>query len=347
MIDDGILAILASDVHLSHRPPVARSAEPHWYDAMDRQLRQLRDLQREHACPVILAGDIFDGGWRAAQAPPELINFALASLPDNCYAIPGQHDLPHHRLDELRKSAFFTLAKAGKINYLAPGRPVEVSAKGRLLRLHGFPWGVEPRSIPGPENGSGALCLDVAVIHAYIWAAGKGDYPGADPEKRVGRWRERLAGYDVCHFGDNHVTVVSSKERPFLFNPGGYYRRRSDERGRQPVVGLLMADGSVRKHPFDCSQDKFLDPADLPAAATAGACEEVLAELAALADAAADFRGACLEYLDRTNASRPVRDWLLEAFDGGEVNDGQRRNTPFRSFGSRRGAGSGVGKGAS
>ena len=41
-----VLAILCSDIHLSHNAPVARSAEPDWYIAMKRPLDEIADLAK-------------------------------------------------------------------------------------------------------------------------------------------------------------------------------------------------------------------------------------------------------------------------------------------------------------
>src|SRR5690606_2165772 len=63
--EDKVRALLVADIHLSHRPPIARAAEPDWYAAMERQLFQLRYLSDHYRAPVICAGDVFDDGWRA------------------------------------------------------------------------------------------------------------------------------------------------------------------------------------------------------------------------------------------------------------------------------------------
>src|SRR4051812_12555947 len=66
-------SLWCSDIHLSHKPPIARSAEPCWYSAMQRQLDELRSVALELDVPIFVAGDIFDR-W---NPPPELINFAI------------------------------------------------------------------------------------------------------------------------------------------------------------------------------------------------------------------------------------------------------------------------------
>ena len=58
-MSDKILAVLCSDLHISHRPPVARSAEPNWYDTMSDYFSQLQQLAKKWGAPVICAGDVF------------------------------------------------------------------------------------------------------------------------------------------------------------------------------------------------------------------------------------------------------------------------------------------------
>lgn len=71
------IAILCSDLHFSSVPPVARSSEPSWFDAMKRQIDELKRVQEKHHCPIIVAGDVFDR-WRET---PELVNFLIDNLP--------------------------------------------------------------------------------------------------------------------------------------------------------------------------------------------------------------------------------------------------------------------------
>ena len=110
---DKIVAIVCADIHLSSKAPVWRSNEPDWFAAMLKPLKQLVQLQAELECPVLIAGDIFDR-WNAS---PELINFAMKYLPIvDTYAIPGQHDLPLHNYEDMEKSAYGVLKRAGTID---------------------------------------------------------------------------------------------------------------------------------------------------------------------------------------------------------------------------------------
>lgn len=231
------IAIFCSDIHLCHKAPVFRSDEPDWYEAMRRPIRELRALAKKLDVPVICAGDIFDR-W---NVPPELINFALQELPD-IYAVPGQHDLPNHSYEDIERSAYWTLVEAGVIKHLEHGTPVRYA---RDLELYGFPYGFTPEPCFSESSA-----FKVAVIHQYCWI-GKYKYPTAPDECNLRNYK--LGGYDAVAIGDNHMSWVENN----VCNCGGLMRRTSADLDRKPMVGVLMDDGSIKKHLIDTSDDIY------------------------------------------------------------------------------------------
>lgn len=256
-----VVAILCSDLHLSHKPPVARSAEKSWHQAMLRQLGELTRLSEQgvsygtthSGLPIICSGDVFDR-W---NPPVELVNFALMVLP-HLYAVPGQHDLPMHNFEERNRSAFWSLVLAGRITPIHPGEPLQVTGSSVALNLHGFPWGFPCQPLTSAHD----LVLEVAVVHAYTWLPGKG-YPGAPQESRLHNCGKQFRGYDVVVIGDNHKPWLAKMGKTTIINVGGFYRRHTDEIDHHPSVGLLHSDGSVSRHYLDVSQDQFLPEEDL------------------------------------------------------------------------------------
>jgi DNA repair exonuclease SbcCD nuclease subunit len=238
------VGITCSDIHLCHTAPPCRSKESDWYMAMKRSidaLKRKRDELGEHL-PIIMAGDLFDK-W---NPPHELVNFALANLP-HVYGVPGQHDLPYHSYSDIKKSAYWTLVEAGRITNLEYNKP---TGAGELY-LHGFPWGSPLAPI---ENGD-FLCLDIAVVHHFIFTSSTG-YPGAKEECRAKAVREKLKGFDVAVFGDNHKGFTLSKKEslPAVINNGVFMRRRSDEENYQPSMGVIYSDGSVERVPLEVEE---------------------------------------------------------------------------------------------
>ena len=301
-----VIALLTADIHLSHMPPVARSAEPDWYETMGRYLTEVDVMSRVEfrkgtkQLPVICAGDIFDR-WNAG---PELINFAIDYLP-KMYAVAGQHDLPHHNLDDLHRSAYWTLVEAGTITNLESGRAYAVND----MVLYGFPWGVE---LGGLIRGDGNQLL-IAVTHAYIYDQGH-RYPGASKTSHLGNFVNRLRGFDVAVFGDNHSSFLATAGNCNVINCGCLFRRKQDERSYKPSVGLLYDDGSIKQRFLDTSQDKWID--ELPVTVEGESdLTEFLAELKSADSEALDFRDAVLRHLKDHDVTDGVKAELLEALE--------------------------------
>jgi hypothetical protein len=242
---DRVIAILCSDLHLTSKTPTAR-AEVDWYDVQADYLKQLRLLQKEHQCNVIIAGDIFD----KYNPSPELINFAIKQLPDECYAIPGQHDLPMHSYVDITQSGYYTLVLSGKIKNLPPGAfvPLPMSDyQGNAWGMIGWPWGsnIKPPSITTDDK-------KIAVVHHYLWTAKAKHYPDALKMDNASHWwTEKLRSYNAAVFGDNHIGFLTHTETHCpIFNCGTFIRRKLDERKYTPQVGLLWASGKISRHHF-------------------------------------------------------------------------------------------------
>lgn len=307
-----LVAVCVADLHLSSKPPAARSVEADWLRVQASYLDQLRRLAvsptGEQRVPVIIPGDFFD----KATAGPEVINLALAHLP-HCHGVWGNHDLPNHDPKQLRRSAFWTLVKAGKVTMLSPDAPVEVQGGGTVLRLHGFPFGSTVTPLREPHD----LALEVAVVHAYIWTKATG-YAGAPSDQHRNRWLNRLTGYDAAFFGDNHKSFTFTPKKgagPTLCNLGGFMRRKIDEMDHRPSAGLLYSDGSVKRHYFDVSQDQFINGDKLRKVTSGDSFSVFLESLAELGDAAIDFAERVRRALDQEKVDPEVRRLILGILD--------------------------------
>lgn len=272
------IACLCSDIHLSHKAPIARSVEPDWYAAQERSINQLKKVA--NGLPIICAGDLFDR-W---NSPPELISWAIDTLP-HMHCIPGQHDLPHHGYDAIKKSAYWVLVQAGTITNLDPhscGIPIDDNGSAWTFA---FPWGFEVIGVEKEQQSS----VKIAVIHAYAWHRHK--HPHADSNQSSDAWAKKLEGYDAAVFGDNHAHWISDDNR--IINTGTLMRRKQDERDYTPHVGILYDDGYIDAIPLDCSEDKFIDVAPLrDAFESDGRIEEFLEHLRGLSAEGISFEQA-------------------------------------------------------
>lgn len=275
-----IIALVASDLHLSHKMPSAR-CDKHWYDVMGEYLMQLEHARQEAGMivPIFVAGDIFHL-W---NSPPELINFAIKFMPE-VWAVPGQHDLPLHDWGQIRRSAFWTLLEIGRIRMLGKAGTC-FRDEYNLVNLvaYGFGWGVgisQPKETPGAVN--------LAIIHSYIWKHGA-SYPGAKVTDELRTWRDQLSNYHTAVFGDNHIGFFENSDKGTnIMNCGTFLRRRSDEKDYQPMIGAIDSEGTIHPVPLDCSKDAFLDVVP-PSTYAIDSFDDLMKELAEGADGALDF----------------------------------------------------------
>lgn len=305
-----IIAIFLADVHLSLKAPVWRSAEPDWLEAQKRPLLEVCALQGQYQCPVFCAGDIFDrnrkvsDGW---DAPAELINFAIKYLP-KMYAIPGQHDLPNHQYSDIRRSAYWTLVKAGKISNLEPEGVTVVNDR---LFVSAFPPGYEIKPVGG--EGADRNTLFIAIVHDYIWIIDH-SYPNAPDECHLSKKIKHLDSYDIAVYGDNHRGFLA-EHIPFeVFNCGTLMRRKSDEIDYRPQVGLLLSNGVVVQHYLDISNDKFITKAEEEVRATLE-MGDFFDELEKLGKTSLDFVQAMKEFLHSGKTSNEAKQIILDAME--------------------------------
>lgn len=298
-----VIAILTSDWHLSHKAPIARSAEPDWYKAMKRPLDELKSLAKKRNTIVICAGDVFDKPINTS----EIINFALDNLPDRMFGIPGQHDLPNHRYDEIEKSAYWTLVKARKVINLDPQNRFGFQY-GNMI-MYGFPWGFDIKPLDRSPDPS---VMHLAAIHHYLYTNKSNSYSGVSEENHISKFRKKLEGYDAVVAGDNHFGFQQGK----IFNAGTLMRRKIDEISYRPQVGLLYEDGSIEPHYLDTSKDKFIDIDE----AKQKEQQELdttafLNELKGLGSDSLDFRDTIYKYMDSKKIDSDVRELVLESIE--------------------------------
>jgi DNA repair exonuclease SbcCD nuclease subunit len=312
--DKEACAVLIADIHLCLKPPTFRSKEDDWLAVQAGYLNQVEKLtfiecssSISRQLPVICAGDIFHR-W---NAPAELINFALQHLP-HMYAIPGQHDLPHHNYDDIRKSAYWTLVKAGKIINLTPDKLMTINLSSPI-RVHAFPWGFPVKPLKNPHD----MMIELCVSHSFIWTEKTG-YPGAPPEQRLKTYKKKLRGYDVALFGDNHKPVnfnlSKTTDTVAIFNPGSVLCMNVDQIDHRPRVGILYNDGTVILYYLDISKDVIWKKVESCAPDTVR-LEELVELLNHIPEQTADFAGDINRAMDYMRVSTQVRSYVLECLE--------------------------------
>jgi len=239
------VALLCSDLHLSDKPPVARAEEEDWYGCMEAVLKFITKTYDKYEVPVIFAGDLF----HKAKSPPKLEILAMHWMQAwQLQAIPGQHDLPAHRLEAVEESSYGVVLRGlGILSTLSPECPRANSD----IKITGFPFGS-----PLSANTRKKDLLQVAVIHQLIWK-GEPPFPGAPESGNVKNVVKELKGFDVIVAGDNHQGFVTQVGDTTVVNCGSVMRRAADQVDYQPHIYILHRDGSVKAIPVPIDKDKL------------------------------------------------------------------------------------------
>jgi len=302
-----VVAIICSDIHLSHTPPIARSAEPDWYEAQGNVLSQLREIQEEHKVPILCAGDVFD----KYNPPPELINWAIDHLP-HMWSVAGQHDLPYHNYTQVHRSVYETMVKANIISMAWAWDTYYFSAESNHpeFSVAAFSWGQDIVYTKSNDDD-----LQVCIAHKYVWTKGCG-YPGAPVGDLAGNMADQLKGFDTAIFGDNHRAFTTKAGDCVVRNCGCLIPRKQDERDLLIEVGLLLEDGSIETVTLDTSKDKWIEPDDMPKEFDVSGMEEFINELKDSETEDMDYKEAVERFIHDHKVRKPTANILFKALEG-------------------------------
>ena len=242
-----------ADVHFTLHAPACRAPETNWLEYQGMILSQVFAITAKYNVPLIIAGDIFTN-WNPQH---ELVSWVISRFrrsPTPIICIPGNHDIPNHNYKQLPRSAFWTLVEAEAVTYLTPALHCTHSF-GPLI-ISPFPFGFPVTHLqPGMSHD---LCINVAVIHDYIW---KPEHSVKELETEgsfIKAWRKKIKTYDVAIFGDNHKGFVSEKPgKTTIINCGSLMRTTIDQEDYMPFVTLLRLDGTTKIVYLDVESDLF------------------------------------------------------------------------------------------
>lgn len=231
-------AILTADIELRSHTPICRT-DNHWL-AQERKITWLRQLQKEHGCPVIDAGDLFDKKYKTHPSH-HLLAWAANNLPEQFYTVAGNHDLPGKSIENYSNSAMAVLESGKKLcalnGWLQTSRETNFS-------LYGYPWGVELKETRDIKRKLKELKIPkrtplVAVVHAMIY---KKDlpFPGCEGYSAQ-QVLDRLPSFNLIVTGHHHATFAHRDGDRMLINPGSLMRNDADQIDHEPCVFLWYA----------------------------------------------------------------------------------------------------------
>lgn len=208
-------AILCSDFHLwepGTNPPCRLDdhSEAQW-----QKIKQIKILKKKYNCDIFHAGDLFEF-WKSS---PELTNLAIALLP-KMKSIAGQHDLPQHNIELIKKSSFKTLVGSKTIEFL--------SSQGN--------WEFDIDTIEPFEYKS----RKIIIMHKLIYE-GELPFPGCTAPN-VNKVFKMFPKADLILSGDNHKTITATKGKQLLINPGSLTRHKASQADHKPCVFLYNAE---------------------------------------------------------------------------------------------------------
>lgn len=300
------VAVLTADLHLSLKQPPCRKDD--WMEVQKGYLKQLRGIAGK--LPILCAGDIFDK-W---NPPPELIQFALRHLPDGMICVPGQHDLPNHRMEEMTRSAYGVLVEAGKIQCASSHRRAEVPSRSAIYlgdsdwKVYGFGWNEDITPPVSMDRGEGK---NLALVHKYVWTIETSFGPGTPQESHIHKIMPALKPYRVAVFGDNHKGFqLKLKTGTNVLNCGGFIRRKSDEIDYRPTVGILRDDGSIVRQPLITDRDQFRTDKEMEEVVEVD-MSGFVEELSNLGEHGLDFRETVRMAMKNKKVPGPVKEMVL------------------------------------
>lgn len=210
--------IVFSDPHFRDDQPRCRT--DNFWDTQIEKMKWLKNISYKYNDPIIICcGDYFDH-WKPS---PQLLSACIKYMPF-CFVIPGQHDLPNHNINLIKKSGLYTLELAKKVYIL--NKPNTDS----FITLYPFPWG--EKLVPLKKSKT---AHNVAIVHKLI--------EHSKSDETINSIYKKLKGYDVIFSGDNHQSFEDCSLYPkqMLVNLGSFSRQKADQINHTPSICLYHA----------------------------------------------------------------------------------------------------------
>lgn len=234
--------VICSDLHLRSDVPRCRD-ESEFHQAMLDKLVQIKNVVNKNKCPLVVAGDIGHKPvktWTVWLLQKVISVFSEFEYP--IYAIPGQHDLPNHSMENIDESGFGILIASGVINLL---EFETLDCGSRLGYVFGFPFGKEIKDYSNNVDlQKGAR--KIAVVHKMV-LENKPLWPGQeDPKASV---LLKKYNYDLIISGDNHHSFMVEYKGKLLINSGSMMRQNSSQIDFKPRIYLWNGEqNKVKEH---------------------------------------------------------------------------------------------------
>lgn len=226
-------AILTADWHIRPDTPECRTDE--FLTAQEKKVQFIVDLSEGYGCPILIAGDI---GNRHQWANWLLRWFVWMVKDIDIIAIPGQHDLPGHNIEEVERSAQGVLSVTDTIDLrLSTFITIE-----KDFNLTSFPYSTPITHFKkaNQKHRRGGSLPDIAITHQMI-IENKPLWSGQEAPKGH-QLLKKYPEYNLILSGDNHNPFVSEHKGRVLVNPGSLMRTTAAQINHKPRVYLWWAE---------------------------------------------------------------------------------------------------------
>jgi hypothetical protein len=235
--------IISADLHLTDVVPVCRRdmSRASWIELLERGVSFLYSEALKYKADVIISGDIFDGSTVPDYLITMLLGYIFRSGIDHdihTYILPGNHDLPYHKFDNIDKSKFGILWK------IALSDNPYLHALEELGAM--FPYGTLPSEIDIERDvdcaGADFISPDIEMVFMHELTFHPDDLlpPSRQRIFTADELLNRLFPYArYVITGDNHHAFLYVEDDRAVINPGCLIRDSADLMDYTPGVFLL------------------------------------------------------------------------------------------------------------
>jgi len=218
-------AIFCADTHLRSDTPRSRTDD--FYKTLQTKFEFILQKGKELQCPILIAGDLGHRSswpWSLYSWFIRIINYYDADI----ICIPGQHDLPNHRIDKMVDAP---IGVADMSDFIIALNEEKITRKEFVV--HGFPFGVKVSGKLIPDT------VNIALTHQMV-IEDKPEWEGQAGTKAITLLRRN--NFDVILSGDNHKPFVVKYKNKLLVNPGSMMRSNADQANHKPRIYLYNAE---------------------------------------------------------------------------------------------------------
>lgn len=220
--------ICCADLHVRSNAPENRTDD--YFQTVSLKFNQIIDIANKYDASLLCAGDVFDH-VKVGHRVVNMMIISLRRLKKTFFLVPGQHDLPNHKINLLSRSPLMTLLLQPNVIMLNDS-PETVNG----WDVYGCPWGGTIPKIKGDKSKS------ILVIHHSIT-------PEEPPFflKNADSAKDFMDSVDfkIIVSGDYHVPFIRKSNEALVINCGPMVRQKLNESDLQPVV--FKIDTSTNK----------------------------------------------------------------------------------------------------